>query len=342
MRVQEEATAMSDDCVPQPILRARGQRLDFASLPIHVARTIDIALGDPIVSTTSIDHGFSPGVACIVRTFGGQEFFLKAACSVPSEHAGAFHRKEIAIASRLGPEVPTGRLIWSFDEGTPGWVVLVYKVVHGHSPELPWRSDDVDMVVDALNQLATTLTPSPIPEADIGSLTASGILGSGCWQRIHMRIAYPASFEPPVPFDPWTRRHLDRLIELEGRVGDVVAGDTLLHIDIRGDNMLITDDGVVIVDWPHAKVGAAWVDAVLFAPSLAMQGGPEPEDFIARIDVARAADPTAVTVCLAGLAGFHTYNSSLPPLEALPGLREFQAGQGAVARRWLAQRTGWT
>jgi len=325
----------------QPILRARGRRLDFSALPIHIVRTIDIALGDPIVSTTSIDHGFSPGVACIAKTFGGQEFFLKAASSVPSEHAGAFHRKEIVVASRLGPDVPTARFVWSFDEGAPGWVVLVYEVVDGHTPELPWRVADVELVVVALNQLATTLTPSPIPEADIGSLAHSGILGSGCWSRLKMRIEHPASFDPPVPLDDWARRHLDRLIALETRVDDVVGGDTLLHLDIRGDNMLITGDGVVIVDWPHAKVGAAWVDAVTFAPSLAMQGGPDPEEFIARIDVCRAADPDAITACVAEIAGYFTYNSLQPPLEALPGLREFQAGQGAVARRWLARRTGW-
>lgn len=324
---------MTGEPNPQPILRARGRRLDFSALPIHILQTIDIALGDPVVATTSIDHGFSPGVACIAKTAGGQEFFLKAACSVPSEHAGAFHRKEIIVASRLGPDVPTGRLIWSFDEGAPGWVVLVYEIVHGHSPELPWRAADVDLVVDALNRLAATLTPSPIPESDIGRLAGSGVLGSGCWRRLELA--------PPPTLDPWARRHLDRLIELESRIDDVVVGNTLLHLDIRGDNMLITGDGVVIVDWPHAKVGAAWVDAVTFAPSLAMQGGPDPEDFIARIDVARTADPDAVIACVAEIAGFFTYNSSLPPLDALPGLREFQAGQGAVARRWLARRTGW-
>ena len=333
---------MTGEPDPQPILRARGRRLDFSTLPIHVLQTIDIALGDPIVSTTSIDHGFSPGIACIARTFGGQEFFLKAACSIPNEQTPSFHRKEIIVASRLGPEVPAAKLVWSFDEGTPGWVVLVYEVVHGHSPELPWRAADVDLVVEALNRLATTLTPSPIPEADIGTLAGSGVLGSGSWSRLKMRIEYPASFDPADVLDPWVTRHLDRLIELEEQADDVVVGDTLLHLDIRGDNMLITGDGVVIVDWPHAKVGAAWVDAVTFAPSLAMQGGPDPEDFIARIDVARAADPDAVTVCVAEIAGYFTYQGGLPPLDALPGLREFQAGQGVVARRWLAQRTGWT
>lgn len=316
-----------------PIPEARGKRLEWDALPMHIIQTIDLALGDPIVATTTIHGGFSPGIACIARTFGGEEFFIKAACSIPSEHAAIFHRNEIRIASRFGPDVPAPRLVWSFDEGAPGWVVLVYEVVHGHNPELPWRSGDVDLVIDTLNQLAASLTPSPIPAEIVGDLTRSGIVGAPCWSRL--------ALDPPATLDPWARRHLDALVELEGRSADVVAGDTLVHLDIRGDNLLLTENGVVVVDWPHAKVGTAWVDAVSFAPSLAMQGGPDPEELIARVDVAREADPDAITAVVTSIAGFFTYNGSLPPLKGLPGLREFQQGQAVVARRWLAHRTGW-
>lgn len=316
-----------------PVPEARGRRLEWDALPAHIVRTIDLALGDPVVATTTIHGGFSPGIACIARTLGGQEFFIKAACSIPSEQAPAFHRNEIRITSRFGPNVPAPKLIWSFDEGGPGWVVLVYEVVHGHNPVLPWRPRDVDLVIEALNQLATSLTPSPIPAGIVGNMTESGIMGTDYWTRL--------ALNPPETLDPWARRHLDALGGLEEQI-DVVAGDSLVHMDLRGDNLLLTEDRVVVVDWPHAKIGAAWVDAVSFAPSLAMQGGPDPEELIARVDVAREADPEAVTAVVASLAGYFTYHGSLPPLEGLPGLREFQEGQGAVARRWLAHRTGWT
>jgi RIO-like serine/threonine protein kinase len=36
------------------------------------------------------------------------------------------------------------------------------------------------------------------------------------------------------------------------------AGTTLLHADIRADNVLLTGGGVVVVDWPHAwRTGTA-------------------------------------------------------------------------------------
>ena len=38
------------------------------------------------------------------------------------------------------------------------------------------------------------------------------------------------------------------------------AGSTLLHNDVRADNVLITADKVVFVDWPAACTGAPWFE----------------------------------------------------------------------------------
>lgn len=55
---------------------------------------------------------------------------------------------------------------------------------------------------------------------------------------------------------------------------------------------------------------------------------------------AHAADPQKVNAVLATFAGFFTFNSLQPAPPGLPTLRVFQAAQGEVARRWLAQRLG--
>ena len=54
-------------------------------------------------------------------------------------------------------------------------------------------------------------------------------------------------------------------------------GSSLLHLDVRADNLLLTADGVCFTDWPWAATGAPWLDLVAFLPSVAMQGGPDPE-----------------------------------------------------------------
>jgi aminoglycoside phosphotransferase (APT) family kinase protein len=175
--------------------------------------------------------------------------------------------------------------------------------------------------------LVDALTPSPLETPRVGTTLASSING---WYRI----------EAPEELDDWSRRHLDALVELEARVAGV-AGDTLLHFDVRADNLLLTDDEVYFVDWPHAQTGPAWVDAAAFAPSVTMQGGPNPEELFTRWPGAALADPDEVTAVVASVAGFFAYRAMLPPPPGLPTLREFQAAQGIVARQWLAARTGW-
>ena len=92
------------------------------------------------------------------------------------------------------------------------------------------------------------------------------------------------------------------------------------------------------MDWPEACVGAAWIDMVFFAPSVTMQGGPSPEDVIARHPACQAADADDLTVAVAAVAGYFTHRALQPPAPGLPTLRAFQAAQGAVAREWLAER----
>jgi Ser/Thr protein kinase RdoA (MazF antagonist) len=111
----------------------------------------------------------------------------------------------------------------------------------------------------------------------------------------------------------------------------------LLHADLRADNLLVTGGGVVVVDWPHACCGAAFVDVVLLAPSVAMQGGPQPADLLARSRTGRSARPANLTATVCALAGYFTERSLRPAPPGLPTVRAFQAAQGEVTRRWLAE-----
>ena len=147
---------------------------------------------------------------------------------------------------------------------------------------------------------------------------------------------------PPESGIPaWAAANLDRLAELESGWSAAVAGDTLLHLDLRADNLLLTDDRVFVVDWPHACTGAAWVDLLVMLPSVLMQGG-DADRCWQRYPAARDADADCVNAVLAALAGYFTSHSLLPPPPGLPRLRAFQRAQGEVAVDWLASRLGWT
>ena len=123
---------------------------------------------------------------------------------------------------------------------------------------------------------------------------------------------------------------------------DAVAGPTLLHGDVRSDNVLVTDDGVVVfVDWPHACVGTAAFDLVAWAPSVTLEGGPAPEELLALSEATPTADRDVLAVLVAAFSGFLVTHSLRPSPPGLPTLRAFQAAQGAVASAWLQRLTGW-
>jgi thiamine kinase-like enzyme len=115
----------------------------------------------------------------------------------------------------------------------------------------------------------------------------------------------------------------------------------LVHFDIRADNILMTPERPYVVDWPWAALGARWLDLALMLPSIAMQGGPDPQTLWSGHALARGVDDDVLNAFLAAFTGFLTRMALLPPPPGLPTLRAFQHGQAVVARRWLAQRLRW-
>ena len=212
---------------------------------------------------------------------------------------------------------------------------MVFADVDGRHPTQPWRTDELDRVVAAMEELSTSLTPSPLPEAVVG--TAGDVFSTILRGWRQLLDEQPSRLNC---VDEWSRRHIETLAAIEDTVGGALEGDTLLHVDIRGDNILLTPKRTWFVDWPHACVGPSWLDVVAFAPSVTMQGGPPPEEVIARHSACRAADGVAVTAAVVSIAGYFTRQALQPPPPGLPTVRAFQAAQGVVARRWVAERSG--
>lgn len=311
----------------------RGVRLDWTDVPVRVREEVERWLGGAVVSAATQPTGFTPGVAARLTGDGGRRVFVKGAGPEPNPATPAMHRREASIVSALPSDAPVPRLLWSYDEGENGWIVLVFEDVEGRHPAQPWGTDELHRVVAAMEDLATLLTPSPLPAASVG--TAGYLFEARGWREL--RDERPSRFDC---LDEWPRRHLETLIEIEETVEGAMMGDTLLHNDIRADNILLTPRHVWFVDWPHASVGPPWLDVVAFAPSVTVQGGPPPEEVISAHSATRTADGDAITAAVVALAGFFTHRAAQPPPPGLPTVRAFQDAQGVIARKWVAQRTG--
>ncbi len=238
------------------------------------------------------------------------------------------HWREARVLAAMPSSAPVAPLLWNYDEH--GWVGLCLEDVDGRHPHEPWTDEDLSLVIAAARTLAKDLTPSPVAvERTAAHAFAAGING---W-----RIALERNEDR---LDPWALRNLLRLVELEAEAPAAAEGDTLLQFDMRADNILISGGRVFFVDWPAARTGAWWVDLVLMAPSVAMQGGPAPQEFLQRIGVDDVS-PQALDAVICSLTGYFAVRSLEPAPPGIPTVRAFQAAQGRHAVAWLRARLGW-
>jgi aminoglycoside phosphotransferase (APT) family kinase protein len=308
---------------------AAGVRVAWEARPAAVRVAVEEVCGAPVTEARTQPGGFSPGVAARLRCADGSRYFVKAVSAGANPDSPRLHRREGQNLAALDPVIvagslPVPRLRGMVDLGP--WVALVLDDVDGRHPGLPWRAGELRLVLAALDRLAETLTPAPIAVRTFAE--RHDIAFSG-WRTL-------SGSPEQDSLDPWSRAHLDELAALESTWAAHAAGDTLLHSDVRADNLLLTPGGMVVVDWPHACRGAAFVELVLFAPSVAMQGGPELGELLRMSRAGRSSQRQSVAAILCALAGYFTRQALQPPPPGLPTVRAFQAAQGEVARRWLA------
>src|SRR5690606_38217748 len=148
-------------------------------------------------------------------------------------------------------------------------------------PASPWQPAELRQVVEALTELSRTLTPSPVTDLPVARERLQDDLFG------YRNLAA----QPPADLDPWERRHLTALADLAASALDHIDGDTLVHTDLRTDNILLDGDGRVwFVDWPWACRGAQWLDTVLLQVNVALHGH-DPERYLAGHPLLADVDP---------------------------------------------------
>lgn len=306
----------------------QGIRSAWADVPPTVRSAMDALLGSEVATTQEVSGGFSPGPAVRADLEDGRSVFIKAAGRHPNELSPAMHRREAAVLDLLPPAVPAARLLGTVDDGD--WVALAIEWVDGRMPAAD-DPDDVGRLLDLLRRVAEAPQGAELTHLEPLAVTHPDLWGH--WTEL--------AAEPHPDLDGWSRRHLDRLAELDAQAPAATVGSHLLHVDVRTDNVVLAHaapSADVLVDWPGASLGAPWVDLVALLPALHLDGGPPPSAVMEGSPLARAADPGAIDTFVVALAGYFTRSSLLPAPPGLPTLRPFQAAQGAIARDWSAQR----
>jgi hypothetical protein len=203
------------------------------------------------------------------------------------------------------------RLIaWEDHEAEP--ILIIEDLSRAVWPP-PWTRDRFDAVRAAI--AAMHATAAPVPRFAEKNAT-------------HM-IGWPLVEEDPEPFlslgvvdARWLDQSLPHLVAAERACE--TEGDALTHWDIRSDNICIMPGGAKLIDWPAACLSNPKLDLGGWAPSLAFEGGPHPEELVGH-------EPEVAAL----ISGYFAARAGLPIIPSAPRVRDVQKEQLSVALPWV-------
>jgi hypothetical protein len=304
---------------------AAGTRLPWEAVPEHVRGEVEASLGSPVVSARTQHGGFSPGAAVRVVCADGTRAFVKGCGSTLNPDTPDLNRAEIRALELLPPSVPHARLLSAYDDGV--WVVLVLEDVDGRRPDVPWAEPDVARVAATLESVSATRAPSGLPSFA---------------ESAHLLDAWDLVRADPAGLPGELLDRLPEMLEHQRVARECTVGDQLVHWDARADNILVLDGRALLLDWAWACRGAPWLDTLALALDFRIQGGPDPDAFLATCPVTRDVPGEHLASVLAAVVGLWHERGRRPPPPGLPTMRAWQVHCGAVALDWLGTGALWT
>ena len=271
------------------------------------------ALGvEPAAWHESAGHGAPSNRRWVVRLPSDLLVFVKIAAF---DYTADWLRAEHAAYEALDglPFIP--RLIgWDDDGRSP--VLAIQSFVDAAWPP-PWTPEGIDAVRATLEEVHAQPPPPHVHEMAHWRelLTSWSTVAADPEPALGLRLCSAR----------WLQEALPTLLEAESQAP--LEGGSLLHMDVRSDNLCLDAGHAVLVDWNHAAKGNPQVDLAAWLPSLEAEGGPRPEEVF----------PDCPAGLAAILAGYFLSRAPLEPIPQAPHVRELQVAQARTALPWAAR-----
>jgi thiamine kinase-like enzyme len=268
-------------------------------------------LGWTPASWRPVAGGYTPA-ARYVAAKGDERVFVKVATTPLT---ATFLRREGFVYERLGGTFMPRFFGWDDHESQPLLIIEDLSQAHWQPP---WGRGTLDTVLEQLDWLHATKAELPSFPDVHGAIP-------GGWATIA---------QDPMPFlslglttREWLARSLPRLVEAEADCR--LEGSSVVHFDLRSDNICVTATGAKFVDWPAACLGNPELDLGGWLPSLCYEGGPLPESLL----------PNAPEVA-AWVSGYFAARAGLPIIPDAPFVRRVQREQLSTALPWVTRALG--
>jgi hypothetical protein len=220
-----------------------------------IVRRVERLLGTSILHWARVLGGYTPAARWIARGAARSAFVKVATDELTAQQLRREARTYGAVTASFMPQ------FFGFDDNPHTPILAIADLSSARWPP-PWRPKDVPGVLDAVRRMHAT--PCDLPRFEDVHRTSPGWLKVAEDPRPFLALGYvtPA----------WLDANLTALIKAEADCE--TSGEALTHWDLRSDNICLTANGAVLVDWAEACRSNARLDLGFWCPSLAYEGGP--------------------------------------------------------------------
>jgi len=286
--------------------------------PADVERVRRALGATPVAWRTASGHGAPSHRRFVVDLDRRRSAFVKiAALDYTSDWLREEHRLYWALDGH--PFLP--RLLgWDDDGIAPRSPSRTYPARRGRR-----RGTSVGSMpfLDTLDAVHATVPPDGVPPA------VQSQFGPDGWPDV---VADPQPFLSLGLCSPgWLDE--DLVVLAEASANAEIGGTSLLHFDVRSDNLCLREGRAVLVDWNNACVGNAMLDTAAWLPSLASEGGPPPHAILPD-------DVPGLPEIASLLAGYFCARAGLPHIPQAPHARPLQLRRSRTSLPWAARLLG--
>ena len=262
-----------------------------------------------VESYRRVEGGYTPALRLLCRT-DATSVFVKIGTTPPTSWNLS---REIRIYNSLSGDFMPRLVACEDHESEP--ILIIEDLSAQHWPP-PWDERRIELTLSQINALHNT-SAAVEPYAQV-----HGSLDDGNWRAV---AADPEPFLALKVADAkWLEAALPSLLEYEESCS--TAGESLAHWDLRSDNICITAEHAMFIDWNGACLSNPRLDLGFWLPSLQYEGGPEPEKIL----------PDAPEVA-AWVSGYFAARAGLPEISDAPRVRTVQRQQLETALPWAVR-----